>query len=384
MIKDFYPEAWAMANNPITVAMQAPNGCSFVVTDVTAQPYVTLYEGEGEGDFTIDISEVVQTAFQDPPSNPDNIQATGIITTVPRHVRKVRINASDAQCSDQLQWNILFGGTNKGVFRRLRKLGTDFVAQRIRNYQGNFFLTTRSDTWLIPIRETEVMPLAFICPSNDITIVEPLTAKQWEYTPPTGGDGMYALLDIERLRRWFYTTHGIIASIFDVYVSGQLACRIVITRAPLARQRYPIRFLNSYGAWEMVDMADEATLSPSLPEEQTLQRWDADTAAFYTHRERVNITRILSLHSGYADATRLRWLLDMVASQHVYVRIHDAWVKAIPTIDETSIPLRAIEPQDLAVQLTLADDECHITGDVGVGTSQPPRIHTTQFNPPFN
>ena len=113
-------------------------------------------------------------------------------------------------------------------------------------------------------------------------------------------------------------------------------------------------------------------------------RWDPLTADFYAHHERLQLSFTLAVQTGYADANRMRFLLDMMASQHVYMLIAGAWQKVIPVIDENDIPIRLIQPQSLTLQFMTSRQESHITDIVDIGTSQQPRIHTTQFSEPFN
>ena len=406
MIRDFYPSQWAMAHNPVTVDIQTDGTDIYTLRDVTggATPGTLLYEGSVQGDASIDVAEVIQAAFQSPPPIPyvavsqqpfipeagiNTIQPTSIVTVLGSQIRRIHLAVTSPQGTDNLTWNVLPGGTSMHNYRLLRHQGSDFVAQRVRNYAGNFFLTTRSDKWVIPVPETEVMPLVFVHPGAAIVFTEPITGKQYTHTPATSQEGKYALLDIDRMRRWFYETYHVIPSVLDVSVpsvavSQQPSCRIVITRAALARQRQVIIFLNSYGAWETISLPGTATITPVSPEEQQSKRWDPLTADFYAHRERLPLNFTAAVQTGYADADRMRLLLDMMTSQHVYMLIAGAWQKVIPVIEENAIPIRPIEPQGITLQFTLSRSECHITDIVDIGTSQPPRIHTPQFNPPFN
>lgn len=402
MIRDFYPSQWAMAHNPVTVDIQTDGTDIYTLRDVTAgTPGTILYEGAVQGDASIDIAEVILAAFQAPPPCPladedflpeagiNTIRPTAIVTALSSQIRRIQLAVNSSQGTDNLTWNVLPGGTSMHNYRLLRRRGTDFVAQRVRNYNGNFFLTTRSDKWVIPVPETEVMPLAFVHPGSSIVFTEPLTGKQYTHEPNTGQGGRYALLDIDRLRQWFYHTHHVVPSVIDVSVqpvdvSRQPSCRIVVTRAALARQRQTIIFLNSYGAWEKVSIPGTATITPAATEEQQSMRWDPLTADFYAHHERLQLSFTLAVQTGYADANRMRFLLDMMASQHVYMLIAGAWQKVIPVIDENDIPIRLIQPQSLTLQFMLSRAESHITDIVDIGTSQQPRIHTTQFSEPFN
>lgn len=384
LISETYPMGWAFSRNPIMARIESPGPVTYTVYDMMGSR--NLFEGMSDGDVTIDISEVAESAFASLPT----AAVTGEILMdgaegVPR--LPIRLSVSDGTTTEQVYWTVFRGGTSTRNYRQLRASGSDFFTARLRNYNGNFFFTSRSEGWLIRLRETELPPLAFIYPGDRrLAVRECLTGKRWEPGTTLLTEGAPCLLDMAALRRHFMTRHGVLANLFDVETSGRRACRIAIEEAPLGMERSLVRFLNSYGQWDVMDMPGIPTVTAPQDQEAGLfQRWDTLAGGFVTARERATQQETVEVSTGPIDNDRMTLLRDLLASDHVYLSFDgEEWTKCIPQTDDLTFPIRMTSPQGALVRLQLCDSESNITAPLTKDGSEAPRIHSEEFRDEFN
>lgn len=298
----------------------------------------------------------------------------------------VWVENNEGDDTDPVEFIAIPGGISKQNYRRFYNTGNDIFTARFFNPKGNYFLTTRTAGWRISMKETEVAPLYFIFKTEqDITITEKVGNNSIEF----GGyeNGVYAL-DINALRQRFLDEYNVLSSQFDVYTDQVFSCRIVIERAETTRERYRLKFRNSLGVFEIVELVGELTLTPSYEEgeETTFQRYDVATDDFQTERERLPRTLSITAQTGPKRPEEIRFLMDMIASDEVYLLdLTDLPVKVIPSIEELQYRPRPEGPENFTVKLEMADREINIMQDIIDGTEgRKPRVFSKQFSEQFN
>ena len=298
---------------------------------------------------------------------------------------RVWIENSEGDDTGRVEFIAIPGGISKQNYRRLYGTENDIFTARFFNPKGNYFLTTRTAGWRISMKETEVYPLYFIFKTaQEITITERVNDNSLDLGQY---DGVYAL-NINALRKQFFDRFNVLSSQFDVYTDRNLSCRIVIERAETARERYRLKFRNSLGVFEIIELVGELTLSPSYDEgeETTFQRYDMATDDFQTERERVYRTLSITAQTGPKRPDEIRFLMDMIASDEVYLLgLTDLPVRVIPSIEDLQHRPRPEDPENFTVRLKMADREINIMQDIIDGTeSQKSRVFSKQFSKQFN
>ena len=218
LISDTYPQGWAFSRNPILARIESARPVSYTVYDMSGSR--TLFEGKLASGATIDISEVAESAFT---SLPEWGEPTEILSDGDEWVPHLSLclTVSDGATTEQVYWTVFRGGTSVRNYRHLRASGSDLFTARLRNYRGNFFFTTRSEGWLIRLRETELAPLAFIYPGDGrLAVRECLTGKRWNPGETTLMAGAACLIDMAALRKHFVTREGVLANLFDIETSA--------------------------------------------------------------------------------------------------------------------------------------------------------------------
>ncbi len=375
---NIYPTGNAFTRNPIFLSVSS---CSMATYSIRMNNE-EIFKGNGIGEFRVNIAEIVETGITGArilPDNMDHILAvSGLSAEVTIHV------VNEGEEEDNLSFTAWKGGISKKEFKRLRNMGTDIFSLKFLNESCNFFFTTRSNDWRIMMRETELYPLCFIYPEHELKITELLTGQSLAI-PGTAGN-FYAL-NLEAVRLKFFTDYGVLANLFDVYSGDTFALRIGIEQSPTVRERYRLRFLNSYGTYEVFSLEGEASVTPGMDEDEdaVFRRYDEITDDYYSDRIRTEIQEAVTVKTGFKRPQEIRFLLDLLSSDDVYLAGYGREeIKVIPSAEEFSYRVRPDAPQNVTLKLTFADKESNWTGEITESGYRKPRVHSKEFSKQFN
>lgn len=375
---NIYPTGNAFTRNPIFLSVSS---CSMATYSIRMNNE-EIFKGNGIGEFRVNIAEIVETGITGArilPDNTDHILAvSGLSAEVTIHV------VNEGEEEDNLSFIAWKGGISKKEFKRLRNMGTDIFSLKFLNESCNFFFTTRSNDWRIMMRETELYPLCFIYPEHELKITELLTGQSLAI-PGTAGN-FYAL-NLEAVRLKFFTDYGVLANLFDVYSGDTFALRIGIEQSPTVRERYRLRFLNSYGVYEVFSLEGEASVTPGMDEDEdaVFRRYDEITDDYYSDRIRTEIQEAVTIKTGFKRPQEIRFLLDLLSSDDVYLSGYGREeIKVIPSAEEFSYRVRPDAPQNVTLKLTFTDKESNWTGEITESGYRKPKVHSKEFSKQFN
>ncbi len=382
---------YAFSRNPIilreTFPIEEPNGipngkCKIIYGGTA------VYEGRFSPPLYMNVAGIVDafvTFFNEPPEgNPFpicQIEDSGEICD-----RQLDCFFEFGDYISEYSCHVIPGGISRQNYRRFIQLGTDVFQERFFNPKGNFFLTTRTSSWRIVIKESELSPLYFLPrQENDmIRIVECATGSTFENDSLDEG---VAVLDVAALRRYFIEKEDVLASVFDVYYNSNFSCRIVVERCDPSRERYRIKFRNSLGVFEIIELTGELVISPEYPDadDAKFSRYDVGMAEFYTDRERVERKQHITVETGVKSPDEICFLMDMLGSEEVYLLDLSPFpVKVIPSVEELTYRPRPESPQNFTLKLEIASSEESIMQDIFHGSeSRKPRIFSKQFSGEF-
>ena len=375
---NIYPTGNAFTRNPIFLSVSS---CSMATYSIRMNNE-EIFKGNGIGEFRVNIAEIVETGITGArilPDNTDHILAvSGLSAEVTIHV------VNEGEEEDNLSFTAWKGGISKKEFKRLRNMGTDIFSLKFLNESCNFFFTTRSNDWRIMMRETELYPLCFIYPGHELKITELLTGQS--LTVPGTAGNFYAL-NLEAVRLKFFTDYGVLANLFDVYSGDTFALRIGIEQSLTVRERYRLRFLNSYGTYEVFSLEGEASVTPGMDEDEdaVFRRYDEITDDYYSDRIRTEIQEAVTIKTGFKRPQEIRFLLDLLSSDDVYLSGYGREeIKVIPSAEEFSYRVRPDAPQNVTLKLTFADKESNWTGEITESGYRKPKVHSKEFSKQFN
>ena len=375
---NIYPTGNAFTRNPIFLSVSSSSMATYSIRMNNEE----VFKGNGIGEFRVNIAEIVETEITDARILSDNTEhllaVSGLSAEVTIHV------VNEGEEEDNLSFTAWKGGISKKEFRRLRNMGTDIFSLKFLNESCNFFFTTRSNDWRITMRETELYPLCFIYPGHELKITELLTGQSLAVPGTTGS--LYAL-NLEAVRLKFFTDYGVLANLFDVYSGETFALRIGIEQSPTVRERYRLRFLNSYGVYEVFSLEGEASVTPGMDEDEdaVFRRYDEITDDYYSDRIRTEIQEAVTIKTGFKRPQEIRFLLDLLSSDDVYLTGYGREeIKVIPSAEEFSYRVRPDAPQNVTLKLTFAEKESNWTGEITESGYRKPRVHSKEFSKQFN
>ena len=375
---NIYPTGNAFTRNPIFLSVSSSSMATYSIRMNNEE----VFKGNGIGEFRVNIAEIVETGITDARILSDNTEhllaVSGLSAEVTIHV------VNEGEEEDNLSFTAWNGGISKKEFRRLRNMGTDIFSLKFLNESCNFFFTTRSNDWRITMRETELYPLCFIYPGHELKITELLTGQSLAVPGTTGS--LYAL-NLEAVRLKFFTDYGVLANLFDVYSGDTFALRIGIEQSPTVREHYRLRFLNSYGTYEVFSLEGEAGVTPGMDEDEdaVFRRYDEITDDYYSDRIRTEIQEAVTIKTGFKRPQEIRFLLDLLSSDNVYLSGYgQEEIKVIPSAEEFSYRVRPDAPQNVTLKLTFAEKESNWTGEITESGYRKPGVHSKEFSKQFN
>lgn len=355
--------------NPLMLNMPFRGQCVFSIYGQGYTREQPAYQGEFAAPDTINLAEFIEAII--PPIGDPGEQDTMI--TYGLHDGSITIEADDGSQEPYL-WHVIAhqGGISKQNFRKLSLAGTDIFEARFLNPVCNFFLTTRTHDWRINIKETELYPLIFFYPLQGTLalrdIVNENTVSLSAIHDGTDYHGQLCALNLKAARQHFLNENGSIAGAFDVLVDDRPAVRIAIQEARPQRERYRLKFRNSYGAFEVIELTGEAQWAPEFDNQQdegANKRYMPDIDDFSFWRQRQSVTSVIKVSTGYKTNNELHFLLDAIASDECYLLDIDGDpIKVIPSAEELNYSHRPNSPQAVNLELRPVDNDTCVTDSI--------------------
>lgn len=283
---------------------------------------------------------------------------------------------------------VLKGGISKQNFRQVISLGDDIFSVRFLNPACNFFLTTRSQSWPLVMRETELSPLYFLLSPGESIVISSLLDGE-EFAPSGLVSGIYAL-SVDNLRKWYYDNFGELVNAFDVYkvIQGEnvFACRIVVTPVEPSKEWLMLKFRNSLGVMERICLPGVSVNQYSYsPDDAMYQRYDNSVDDFRYERTRLPRAQSIQFTTLVEGAERAGYFMDMVSSEEVYIEGSGLLIRVNPYVEDFAVAATPQAPIPAVLTLELVESESMIMPNVVSGEEfAKGRIHSSQFNNPFN
>lgn len=363
----------AFTRNPLMLNMP---GTGKRVFAVYGQGYTSVnpaYKGEVTAPARINLAEFIEAiipAIEDPGDN-------GGMISYGLQDGSVSITVTDGENSLFSQTIVAHqGGVSKQNYRKLIQAGTDIFAARFLNPACNFFLTARTHDWRLNIKETELYPLVFFYPSQGTLTVQDIVSGNTVSLPAVSNDvdyhGRLCALNLKAIRQYFLEEYNCITGVLEVLVDGTPAARIAIQESRPQRERYRLKFRNSFGAFEIVELTGNAQCAPEVngeQEDQQYKRYMADIDDFAAERQRTEISSVINLTTGYKTRHELQFILEAIASEEVYLLdVSSEPVKVIVSSEELSYDLHPSGPQAFSLKLTPVDGDICLTRELPTET----------------
>ncbi len=367
------PGTLVLAGNPIKMTVASDSKVVYTISAAGTE----LYTGSGIGNFSVFINDVIEgfLSAQLMYNNDDRllipVSGNGIAVTV-------SLKNSDGETATKTL-TAYMGGVSKTTLRSLGQ--SSIFTGKFCNYEGNFFFTTRGGSSVIGMRESEVSPLLFIYPSDGT-----LSARCGNLSvslPGTAGS-LYGL-NIYAIRKQLFMDRGQLVNRLEIYCNESLACTLCLLPCPMVRERYYVRFLNSLGCYEIIELTASAQVKATFADEDTYNEYDDVVDDYVQRRQRQRSRKQLELESGYKSRDELLFLLDMLSSDDVTLLGYEGNdVKVHPVCDDWHLAVLPTVPDGVPITLRFADEEQRSSTDLSLDNLGDTRIHTEQFTQQFN
>lgn len=371
---NIYPSTIALAGNPIKLTINS----SSVVSYIIRQADRTIFSGSGEGEFSVFLQDILSGILS--PKHLLN-ESTDILLADSTSATDIAISVQNTQGETKtLSLKAVIGGISKRLLRRLLDENSNIFTWKLLNSSVNFFKTTRTNGRIITIRETELLPIPFLYPDGALKII----AAGIE-TSLSGTAGQPVALNLYRLRQKLFQTNQKLASVFDIYSGSTKSCTIVITSGTVSRERYLLEFLNSYGAYERIEVTGIGNIESEIESDSTYQIYDESIDDYIEARERQSARDKLQVESGYRNTEELVHLMDMLASDEIKILgLSGRNIRVNAVADNLTHAIRSTVPESIKMTLHFVDSDVRYTGSLSEDEIGNPRIHTEQFTPQFN
>lgn len=371
---NIYPSTIALAGNPIKLTINS----SSVVSYTIRQADRTIFSGSGEGEFSVFLQDILSGILS--PKHLLN-ESTDILLPDSTSATDIAISVQNTQGETKtLSLKAVIGGISKRLLRRLLDENSNIFTWKLLNSSVNFFKTTRTNGRIITIRETELLPISFLYPDGALKVV----AAGIE-TSLSGTAGQPVALNLYRLRQKLFQTNQKLASVFDIYSGSTKSCTIVITPGTVSRERYLLEFLNSYGAYERIEVTGIGNIESEIESDSTYQIYDESIDDYIEARERQSARDKLQVESGYRNTEELVHLMDMLASDDIKILgLSGRNIRVNAVADNLTHAIRSTVPESIKMTLHFVDSDVRYTGSLSEDEIGNPRIHTEQFTPQFN
>ena len=264
-----------------------------------------------------------------------------------------------------------FGGISKFNYQFLKSKGTDIFEYRFRNPERQFLFTTRTNSNYLVLRETELYPFVFIHPEGEISITSPNGKRM---TFESRAKDTVCSFDVDLLRRAYFEECHELVSFFAVMVDKKNVFNIAIVPNTISEESYLLKFRNSVGAYELIEVTGNGYDVQKFSEEDV---WEASNSVeiYEEHRSRVASRKTMTVETGYKTQEELSFITDLIRSDDVYLIDTSDPLKreyrCLITPEELTIPKRITTPLSVKLDLRMVMEEMYQSPDIVYDKSLP-------------
>lgn len=388
MKAEYIKSLFAFTGNPIILSDEGSGGDTTTVYDVTYGD-TKIFEGRIDSQLPIrvNVADIADSAVEYIPEMLDSNDGLAQLEDEQDLLkRRIIVKFANDYMEDDWYCYVLPGGITRQNLRAYIRENKDCFSTRFLNGKGNFFLTTRTAGWCIIMKETEICPLYFVCAYPSDIAVRTLSGDA-EWNLGIVDTGIYAL-DLADLRRIFFEGYHIIPGAFDIYREGAFACRIVFERTAPAKEHYRIKFRNSLGVFDIIDMTGQAkiTSAEGNDESDKINRYDLLVDGFTHYQERAEKTHSITIDSILSTPHEIALLLDMLSSDEVYLLdLPGGPTAVIPSVEDLNRDLRMAAPAKFTIRLETVDPDAFVGDDISDSSDhRRKRVFSKEFSKQFN
>ena len=227
--------------------------------------------------------------------------------------------------SENLTFNGKFyqGGVGKQMLRMLNENNTDIFAWKLHNTDRQFFMTTRTNERHIYIKRNELAPFFFIASSLKYRIIMQPSQNFFDFPPLIPGE-VYAL-NLELVMQ-HYDSPSMPATFLEMreYLDSQgtttkFVFDLTISEPARTPNRYIIKFLNSFAAFEKIEVTGKAKAEPEFADNNAFMVYDPEIDDYIEKNSRPSLREVIKADFGYKTVDEFYFIRDMLQSDLRYL-----------------------------------------------------------------
>lgn len=273
----------------------------------------------------------------------------GFTFTIKDAVFDISINDEPSYTDYVFSGTAFPGGVNDQALAMLAKNSLDIFSFRLNVATRNFLFTTRTHRDVVRLKESEMYPFLFLYPDAAVSF---RSAAGNVVSSGTQAAGTLCLMDIYKIKDQFVNEFSEAAWEIEVLVGAELAFTFLIGENKTTEERYRIRFRNSLGAFEVLEVTGVASHEPEFGDETT---WKELTGSnFYENRrDRVALTETIKVETGYKSKDDLLFIRDLVCSDEAYFYYPDGtFFRCTVKADKMAYRQKKVAPTSVALVVT--------------------------------
>jgi len=344
------PRQNVFAGNPVVFELESDTD-EVVVVEVVARDrshFSSYFPFLDDGVYR---AKMELSGYLQPPDTPMAIPSGSVIASLDGFIIPYTVKIGN---SYEFTGNAFRGGVSNKLYARLADNGYDIFSYRLNSPRRQFLFTTRTNDSEVNIRDTELYPFVFLNREVPLSFV---SSAGNSIDVSTAGLGPVCVMDIAALRLAFDDQYGEIPDMIKVYASGNLAFSFIISPGKLAEEKYRLRFLNSLGTYEMIEVTARASRSSEFGEEDLYNVMNGYD--FFEERKmRTSSRDKIEVETGHRLRHEMPFILDMIKSEEVYfIYPSGQEFRCRVTTDAFKYRERITEPTSIPLTITELTDE---------------------------
>lgn len=265
----------------------------------------------------------------------------------------VEYDGDPADDTKLYEFVVFGGGISDALLRKLTAASTDIFAWKLKNNNGNFLLSTRTNSRILYIPETEIAPLKYYAKGMYV-IVRAGNVDIGTYDHTLDADESVASIDFKALRRQHFDESGELVNIFEIKNElEEWSMSVVITEAEPAS--YKLKFRNSWGVDELIAIEGDISYQPEFTEKEPVMIYDNIVNRLVENAQRKSFKSVYTADLGYRDINGRMFILDAIMSDRCSLQVNGIDYACKLSANTQTFDTTTPEPLPVQVKITLTD-----------------------------
>jgi hypothetical protein len=254
----------------------------------------------------VDISEIFKSYFK----SYNIVESEDIIAEISGFNISSVITFQQGESQIEHSAHIYRGGITNRAFRTLTENGYDIFTYRLSSYWDQFLFTTRTNGKKIKVKETELFPFIFIHSGVPVGFI---SESGTEVLTPARATGTVCSMNIKRILEQMPAG----TKRIEILIGGETSFELNILPRKFFEESYLLKFKNSLGAFEILEVTGRAMHIPEFSEESVFETI-TEFNFYEEYWDRTKTRNIIDVETGYKERHEFPFILDMIKSDEIY------------------------------------------------------------------